>query len=274
MVWALITYDVFAMESVDTHPGAPASRGLDRPRSRRPGRLASVVVEELAHRIIGGDLPVGALLPPEPALCEQFRFSRTVIREGLKLLEERGLVRVEQGRGTSVQPRDSWYLLDPVVLRIALVYDDEMVLLDDLIAVRRLLECEMASCGRDAAHRGRARGAARNVEQMASSIEDYERFRSFDLAFHAAVMKASGSEIGGTIVRTIHMHARQAPRLTAPGASASLERTVADHRAILEALGGGDGELAAAVRRPTSTRPGPSAARPASKQQASDLPPQ
>ena len=35
-------------------------------------------------------------------------------------------------------------LLDPVVLRIALAYDDEMVLLDDLIAVRRLLECEMA----------------------------------------------------------------------------------------------------------------------------------
>ena len=45
------------------------------------------------------------MLPTEPALCEQFGFSRTVIREGLKLLEERGLVRVEQGRGTTVQPR-------------------------------------------------------------------------------------------------------------------------------------------------------------------------
>ena len=47
----------------------------------------------------------GDVLPTEPALCEQFGFSRTVIREGLKLLEERGLVRVEQGRGTTVQPR-------------------------------------------------------------------------------------------------------------------------------------------------------------------------
>ena len=84
------------------------------------------------------------MLPTEPALCEEFGFSRTVIREGLKLLEERGLVRVEQGRGTTVQPRSSWNLLDPVVLQIALEYDDDLSLLDDLISIRRVLEREMA----------------------------------------------------------------------------------------------------------------------------------
>jgi GntR family transcriptional regulator, galactonate operon transcriptional repressor len=218
---------------------------LEEPRSQRPGRLASVVVEELAHRIISGTLPEGTVLPPEPALCEQFRFSRTVIREGLKLLQERGLVRVEQGRGTSVQPRDSWDLLDPVVLRIALAYDHEMVLLDDLIAVRRLLECEMARAAATRLTEDELAALAENVEHMASSIGDYERFRSFDLTFHAAVMRGSGSEIGRTVVRTIHMHAGQAPHLTAPGARASLERTVADHRAIHEALAARDGELAA-----------------------------
>jgi len=234
------------MEGTHTRSGAQVHLVLDGRRSRRPGRLGSLVVEELAHRIISGTLPEGAVLPPEPSLCEQFGFSRTVIREGLKLLEERGLVRVEQGRGTTVQPRDSWYLLDPVVLRIALACDHDMVLLDDLIAVRRLLECEMARAA--ATHLGEDELAAlaENVEQMASSMGDYERFRSFDLDFHAMVMKASGSEIGRTVVRTIHMHARQAPHLTAPGARAALERTVADHRAIHEALAAHDGELAAA----------------------------
>ena len=106
--------------------------------------MASVVVEDIAHRILGGALREGAVLPTEPALGEEFGFSRSVIREGLKLLEERGLVRVEQGRGTTVQARDAWNLLDPTVLRIALAYDHDMVLLDDLIAVRRLLEREMA----------------------------------------------------------------------------------------------------------------------------------
>ena len=114
-----------------------------RPRGNgkfRPARFASVIVQELAQQIISGALAEGDVLPTEPALCEEFGFSRTVVREGLKLLEERGLVRVEQGRGTTVQPRGSWNLLDPDVLRIALDYDDDMSLLDDLISVRRVLE--------------------------------------------------------------------------------------------------------------------------------------
>ena len=58
-------------------------------------------------------------------------------------------------------------------------------------------------------------------------------------------MRASGSEIGRTIVRTIHMNAGHALRLSAPGARASLECTLAEHRAIHEALVARDGELAA-----------------------------
>ncbi len=108
----------------------------------RPARFASVVAEELANRIISGALSTGQVLPTEPVLCEEFGFSRTVIREAVKMLEERGLVRVEQGRGTTVQPRDSWNLLDPVVLGIALDYDHDLSLLDDLSP------CDGSSSGR------------------------------------------------------------------------------------------------------------------------------
>ena len=79
---------------------------------------------------------------------------------------------------------------------------------------------------------------------MTRSIGDYEQFRMLDLAFHAGIMRASGSEIGRTIVRTIHMNAGHALRLSAPGGRASLECTVAEHRAIYEALLARDGELA------------------------------
>ena len=41
---------------------------------------------------------------------------------------------------------------------------------------------------------------------MEASYDDYERFRAYDLAFHAIVMKASGNEVGLTIVRVIHRH--------------------------------------------------------------------
>ena len=207
--------------------------------------MASIVVDEIAHRILGGALPEGAVLPTEQGLGEEFGFSRSVIREGLKLLEERGLVRVEQGRGTTVQARDAWNLLDPTVLRIALAYDHDMVLLDDLIAVRRLLECEMARAAATRLSEDELAALAENVDRMTNSIGDYEQFRSLDLAFHDGVMRASGSEVGRTIVRAVHMNAGHARRLSAPGARASLECTVREHRAIHEALVARDGELAA-----------------------------
>lgn len=231
------------MEGVHTPPGVPLM--LDSARSRRPARLASVVLEELADRIIGGGFPAGSVLPTEPVLCDQFGFSRTVIREGLKQLEERGLVRVEQGRGTTVQPRDAWNLLDPTVIRVALGYDDDMSLLDDLITVRRVLEREMARAATARLTEDELAALAENIERMEATYDDYDRFRALDNAFHAIVMKASGNKVGLTIVRTIHTHGGVRPPLASAASRAALKRTVKAHHAIYDALAARDAELAA-----------------------------
>jgi DNA-binding FadR family transcriptional regulator len=217
----------------------------ERAHAPRPARLASFVVEELTRRIISGQLPPGSVLPTEAALCSEFGFSRTVMREGLKLVEERGLIRVEQGRGTTVQPRESWNLLDPIVLRIALECDHDMSLLDDLIKVRRVLEAEMARVAAVELSDADLAAMADNIEQMAAAISDYPRFQQLDLEFHKILMRASGSEVGRTIVSVIHKHAGRSARLTVPGAPSALARTVAKHHAILEALAAGDGDAAA-----------------------------
>jgi DNA-binding FadR family transcriptional regulator len=230
------------MESAERVSGDDLHR--DGRRQRRPARFASVVVEELADLIVGGTYREGDVLPTEPALCAEFGFSRTVVREGLKLLEERGLLRVEQGRGTRVQPRSSWDLLDPVVLRIALAYDGDMTLLDDLISVRRLLECEMAA--KAALHLTDAELAQLGeiADEMETAYDDYDRFRDLDNAFHAIIMRASGNEIGLTIVRVIHRHGGATAPLASGAPRAALKRTLAEHREILEALAARDGELA------------------------------
>jgi DNA-binding FadR family transcriptional regulator len=178
-------------------------------------------------------------------LCEQFGFSRTVIREGLKLLEERGLVRVEQGRGTTVQPRIVWNMLDPLVIRIALGYDSDRSLLDNLVTVRRVLEQEMARAAATRMSDEELAALDDNVAQMETAYDDYERFRAFDLSFHAIVMGASGNEVGLTVVRTIHAHGGITPLLSSGSSRAALKRTTADHRAIYEALLARDGDLAA-----------------------------
>jgi DNA-binding GntR family transcriptional regulator len=85
---------------------------------------------------------------------------------------------------------------------------------------------------------------AENIERMKTSYEDYERFRALDNAFHAVVMKASGNEVGLTIVRTIHTFGGVMPPLASAASRAALKRTVNAHRAIYDALAARDGEAA------------------------------
>jgi DNA-binding FadR family transcriptional regulator len=218
----------------------------ERPRVQRPARLASIVVEELAHEIIGGELPEGSPLPTEDALCKRFGFSRTVMREGLKLLEERGLIRVEQGRGTTVQPRESWNLLDPDVLRVALEYDEDVQLLDSIVTVRRLLETAMTRVAAERLSAEQLGVLQENLDTMAQLIDDYPHFQELDQAFHRTMLGASGNEIGRMIIRAIHHYTAADPRLSGhPGSLSALTRTVEEHRDILEALQKRDGELAA-----------------------------
>ncbi len=58
--------------------------------------------EILAADIAAGTLAPGEKLPTEPELMQRFGVSRFTVRQALSHLEQRGLVRAEQGRGTFV----------------------------------------------------------------------------------------------------------------------------------------------------------------------------
>jgi DNA-binding FadR family transcriptional regulator len=107
-------------------------------------RLGVVVVEALVDLIVSGELEPGDTLPPEQPLGQQFGVSRTVLRESIKKLEEKGLVTVSQGRGTVVQPTRSWNMLDRVVLEALIAHDRSLGVLDEITVVRAQLESAMA----------------------------------------------------------------------------------------------------------------------------------
>lgn len=71
-----------------------------------------LVAQTLIDDIRRGRYAVGALLPPEVDLCQQFGVSRHTVREAMRLLLDRGLVSRQRGVGTQVRSNraDSRYV--------------------------------------------------------------------------------------------------------------------------------------------------------------------
>jgi DNA-binding FadR family transcriptional regulator len=232
----------------------------------RRGRRADAVVDHLIELIVGGGLPPEHVLPVESALCEAYGVSRTVLREAIKSLEAKGLVRARQGIGTLVSDQDSWNLLDPEVLTVIVRHDERYEVLDQLILVRNALESSMA---REAARRITPAGLAELRDLMAqldAAVREPELLDDVDVSFHDRIMRASGNQLGRAIVRTVHAEARHSLRYTGHPSLAHREHSNRQHLAILEAIEAGDAQAAASLmadhittswqkRRPRGRRP-------------------
>lgn len=63
-----------------------------------------MVASRLRSRIVGGAYPPGTFLPAERALADEFGVARNTLRAALETLEEEGVIRHEDRRGTLVVP--------------------------------------------------------------------------------------------------------------------------------------------------------------------------
>lgn len=170
---------------------------------RRPANLATAVTAELVERITCGVHPPGTALPSESVLCETFSVSRPVIREAVKILQEKGLVRVRQGAGTMINPPVLWNMLDEQVLAAAVAEDESLAILDDLVVTRRLLESDMAHVAARTADRDTIDRLRALVDRMDQLVGDTSTYEEHDRVFHDTIMRASGNRIARGVVRSL-----------------------------------------------------------------------
>lgn len=204
---------------------------------RSPAPMLGVaVVDALVEAIVSGAVAPGDLLPPEGPLSEQFGVSRTVIRESVKRIEEKGLVSIVRGRGTTVRPTSSWNILDPVVLSALIKHDDSLGVLDELSVVRAQLESGMAAdtaVGRTAAQLNELEVY---LQQMRDSLHDDAAFRAADIAFHHVVMSASGNRLAESIARILFDRAAESTRYQGVDPLNSFQLTLREHEGIFLAI--------------------------------------
>ncbi|MCX2955382.1 FadR/GntR family transcriptional regulator [Lentzea sp. NEAU-D7] len=207
---------------------------------RRPASLASAVTAELVSRIVRGDHPSGTSLPPEPALCEAFSVSRTVIREAVKVLQEKGLVQVRQGAGTQVTPQAAWNVLDELVLGAIVAEDETLAVLDDLVVTRRLLESDMAQAAARTADEATVAALRDLVELMDRLVGDPDAYREQDRLFHDRIMRASGNRIARGVVRALESQVINTARYTGRSDRALCAASNAGHRLVFERIAAHD----------------------------------
>jgi DNA-binding FadR family transcriptional regulator len=213
----------------------------------RPARLSVVVVEALLEGIVSGRYPLGTLLPPEPVLCQSFDVSRSVVREAMKVLEEKGLAHARQGHGTTINPPDEWNLLDPAVLDATIRADETMQILDQLVDVRVALESAMASTAARSMTDADLAELGELMEEMGTQLHDAERYLATDTRYHDFIMRCSGNRLGRSIIRAIHPHARASSRYSPPADDEDIRLAHRGHTAIYERLQEHDADGAAAA---------------------------
>lgn len=153
--------------------------------------LVDQVAAKLLAAITDGELRPDQALPSEPELANHLSVSRLTVREAVKSLRVRGIVRVERGRGTFVNPLSEWTALEPALLAARVANDHETA--RQLIELRKIVETGAA----ELAARQRT---YRDLADLADSISDMEKAMqdddltaivAADLKFHGAVFAAT-----------------------------------------------------------------------------------
>jgi GntR family galactonate operon transcriptional repressor len=208
--------------------------------------LHGQVVNELGTRIVSG------LLEPDEsidvtALEAEFDISRTVLREALKVLAAKGLVDARQKRGTFVRPRADWQLLDVDVLRWRLASQSTGELLSQLAEVRSIVEpagARLAAQRRDDDDLVALTGA---LDAMADADPASPEAVEADLHFHSQLLTASHNELLVSMAAMIEVALAARDSLVHKGKS--VRDPLPAHRAVVEAITGGDPDAAEQAMR-------------------------
>ncbi len=217
------------MESLERQGHDLSAQPARRPRVRRN------VTAAIAEDICAERYASGSTLPRENDLCEIYGVSRTVIRESLKVLESKGLVRGKPRIGTSVCDKDDWNILDQDVLEWMGPHIADFDILGSILEARRTIEPAAAEY---AAERATAREIAdlENAwQQMRDSGDDPESFTEADVTFHKVLLGASHNQVFQRLSSAMHAGLKYALHASNVAAD-SRDEAIAVHGELVEAL--------------------------------------
>ncbi len=205
----------------------------------RRTRLFEDVARQVQQLIVDGTLTPGDLLPPERQLAERFGVSRNSVRDAIRVLELAGLVIARQGEGNVVAEVSASTLVAP----IALLLTRKRKLVAELLEVRKMLEPALAA--RAAVHAS-SEQIARMDEILGRQREKALRGEPTveeDSEFHYVIALAARNTVVLKLLDVL-MDLLRETRVRSLQTPGRLERSLAGHRRVLDAIQRRDAEAA------------------------------
>lgn len=198
--------------------------------------MASAVTDRaisaIKQMVVDGTLRPGDRLPTEKELAETIGVSRNSLREAVKALSVIRVLDVRQGDGTYVTALEPAQLLESLAFVLDLHRDGGYV---EILEIRRLLEpvaVEQACPHLDEEDFARLESTMEDLD-ASSGIEELVEA---DLAFHRLINDRCPNDYLSTLLESLGGSTARARVWRGLTDDSAVERTLAEHRRILDAL--------------------------------------
>lgn len=206
-------------------------------------KAADVLAEQLREQILRGAISEGTALPNERDLSIQTGLSRVSVREALRILEIEGLIETRIGRNGGsqvVRPSSS-----KVERSIGIFIRGQRIRFEAVLEAREAVEPQAARLA--AIHHTESDWQALQAShgQIAASGEDIPKFLAANLAWHMAVVRASGNELLIAFASAISHSIYEATDLEGFNSIEVRLAVIRAHQKVMDAIAARDGDAAA-----------------------------
>lgn len=205
--------------------------------------LYEQVCQLIEAQIIDGEIRIGDKLPTENELAGMYKVSRTVIREAIKTLKEKGWVETHVAKGTFVVQNVARGVETSLDAAVRMKPDDRF---SNLIQVRLILEPEIAALAAVSASQDDIARMRQAVNQMENALvnADVDAYLSGDFAFHMAMAESTGNHLIRLIIAPVVSLMRDIQRFHLSYVEGGNQRSQRNHNRIMNAIEMRDAESA------------------------------
>ena len=171
-------------------PSGPAASTAALPKG-----FAREAVDRLGRWIVNDAFPADAPMPTEPELAAQLGVSRATVRDAVKVLSGKGLVRTARRYGTRVLPVEDWNLLDgDVVAWHRRDHPRMRRIFAETTELRIIIEPAAAALAAERATQAQV-GTIVDAAYAIHPDGDVQRLFEADCRFHLTILDATGNRV-------------------------------------------------------------------------------